>query len=103
VLRTFTEDSMMEHHIVSASGVFMPDDYEPAGARMIMPGPILDLQSNAAMAGGARAAFVSTIDSADVVVAPSGGGPVQRWTVTAGKTFVAADALVASGAAVAAM
>lgn len=103
VLRTFTEDSMMEHHMVSASGVFMPDEYVPGGSRSMVPGPMLDLRADPAFGSGAQAAFVSTIEGADVVAAPATGGAVQRWTVGADKTFTAAGPLAASGVAPSAM
>jgi hypothetical protein len=102
-LRTFTEDSMMEHHMVSASGVFMPDDYDPGAARSVLPGPTLDLHGDPTFAAGGRAAFVSTIDGADVVAAPAGGGPIMRWTVGADKSFAPAGSLGTAGVAPSAM
>lgn len=103
VLRTFTEDSMMEHHMVSASGVFMPDEYDPGGTRTMVPGPTLDLRANPAFAAGAQAAFVSTIEGADVVAAPGAGGQVQRWTVGADKAFTVAGPFGGSGVTPSAM
>jgi hypothetical protein len=81
----------------------MPDDYQPAAPRTLLPGPTLDLHSGAPFGSGARAAFVSTTEGADVVAAPGGGGPVQRWTVSADKAFAPAEPLTAAGASVAAM
>jgi hypothetical protein len=103
MLRTFTEDSMMEHHMVSASGVFMPDDYDPGAPRSVLPGPTLDLHGDPTFAAGGRAAFVSTIDGADVVAAPAGGGPIMRWTVGADKSFAPAGSLGTAGVAPSAM
>jgi len=103
MLRTFTEDSMMEHQMVSASGVFMPDEYDPGAPRSMLPGPTLDLRGDPTFAAGARAAFVSTIDGADVLAAPASGGAVLRWTVDADKTFVGAGPLGSSGVAPSAM
>ena len=93
----------MSHHMISASGVFMPDEYEPAGGRTFVPGPVLDLHVDGAFAAGARAALVSTTDAADVIAAPAGGGTIQRWTVSAQKSFSPAEPLAATGTSVAAM
>jgi len=103
VARTYTLGSHDHMHTVSASGVFLAEDYEPGTPRALSDGPALDLRADAALDNGGRAAFVSTPNGADLFVAPTAGGTIQRWTVGADGAFTPAAPMAATGTTVAAM
>jgi len=103
VARTYTLGSHDNMHTISASGVFLAEDYEPGTPRALSDGPALDLRADAALGDGGRAALVSTPNGADLVIAPTAGGAIRRWTVGADGAFAPAAPMAATGATVAAM
>ena len=103
VARTYTVGSHRHSHTVSASGVFLAEDYRPGTPRMLSAGPAVDLSDDAAFGGGARRSFVSTPTGADLVAVPAVGGPVARWTVGPDGAFTPAEPLAAAGSTVASM
>jgi FtsP/CotA-like multicopper oxidase with cupredoxin domain len=69
---------------VSPSGVMRPHEYQPDAPRMATERQTVDLGVVKNLGAGAVAGAVSTLDGAQIIVAPRAGGQLSLWGIAKG-------------------